>query len=149
MLHPEVPASFEDVQEAHEVALKVRIRVRDAVADPRLRGEVHDLVEPFLLEERIDGGLVGDVQVQHLQPERLAASFLEADVVIVIVVVHADNLVSPLPEGVHQLGADESGRAGHEYLHSQSVRYQPTKTGRVWGMRRPVSVRRPVARSRA
>ena len=149
MLNPEIAAGLQDVQEAHEVALQVCIRIRDAVADTRLRGEVHDLVELLLFEERVDGGLVGDVQVQHLQPEGLAASFLEADVVIVIVVVHTDNLISPLPEGVHKLGADESGRAGHEYLHSLSVHCQPTNTGRVWGMRRPVSVRRPVTRSRA
>ena len=129
MLHAEVPAGLEDVQEADEVALQIGIRVRDAIADARLGGEVHDLIELFLGEERIDGSLVGDVQAAHIQSERLAAPFLQTDVIVVVEVVDADHFVSPLPESVHELGADESGRAGHKYLHKCQFITSPRKRG--------------------
>ena len=118
MLHPEVPAGLQDVQESHQVALQVRIRVRDAIPDTGLRGEVHDLVELLLRKKSVDGVLVGQVHLPDLQAEGLAPAFLQADVVIVIVIVDSHDHVPPLLEGVHEFGTDEAGRAGDEYFHN-------------------------------
>ena len=57
-----VSACFQDVVESDEVALDVGIRVRDGIADAGLGGEVHDDGEVVLLEQAVDGGLVGEVR---------------------------------------------------------------------------------------
>ena len=51
MLHGVVPAGFEDVVEADDVALDVGVRIGDRVADSRLRGKVHHHRRPFLPED--------------------------------------------------------------------------------------------------
>ena len=61
-----VPASLQDVVEPDHVALDVRIRVLDAIADTRLSGQVHDDIEVVFLEEAVDEGLVGEVALDEL-----------------------------------------------------------------------------------
>ena len=121
MLQPEVPAGLEDVQEPDQVALQIRIRVRDAVPHSRLRGKVYDLVELLRREQPVDRLLVGQVHLPDLQPEGLAPAFLQTDVVIIVVIVDSDHLIPPLLERVHELGTDKTGRAGHEYFHRQQL----------------------------
>ena len=124
MLHPEVPAGLEDVQEPDQVALQVRIRIGDAVADAGLGGQVHDLVELLLRKEPVDGLLVGQVHLPDLEPEGLAPAFLQADVVIIVEIVDSDHLIPALLEREHQLGTDKPGRPGHEYFHSNQNNIQ-------------------------
>ena len=124
MLDPEVPARLEDVQKAHEIALQVRIRIRDAVPHPRLRGEIHDLVELLLREKLVDGLLVGQVHLPDLQPKGLAAALFEPDIVIIVIVVDSHDLIPPLLERVHELGTDKTGRAGHKYFHGNQYNIQ-------------------------
>ncbi len=57
-----VAACFQDVVESDEVALDVGIRVRDGIADSGLGGEVYDDGKVVLLEQAVDGGLVGEVR---------------------------------------------------------------------------------------
>lgn len=111
-------ASLENVEEADHVALHVGIRVRDGVTHAGLCREVHHLVKLFCGKEFVDRFLVGDVHAhkartrkrrtcEHL-PEGdfgkhasirrtetvfLQAPVLEANIVIVVDVVKADNLV--------------------------------------------------------
>lgn len=61
MLDFKVSAGFQDVVESDEVALDVGVGVRDGIADASLGGEVHDNGEVVLLEQAVDGGLVGEV----------------------------------------------------------------------------------------
>ena len=61
-----VPARLQDVVEPDHVALDVRIRVLDAVADTRLGCQVHDDIEVVFLEEAADEGLVGEVALDEL-----------------------------------------------------------------------------------
>ena len=61
-----MPASLQDVVEPDHVALDVRIRVLDAIADTRLSGEVHYDVEMLFLKETVDEGLVGEVALDEL-----------------------------------------------------------------------------------
>ena len=119
-----VPTRLQDVQEPHEIALQIRIRVRDAIPHPRLRGEIHDLVELLRREEFIDGLLVGQVHLPDLQPERLAPALLQPDIVIIVIVVDSHDLIPPLLERVHELGTDKTGRAGHKYFHGNQYNIQ-------------------------
>ena len=66
VLHRMMPACLQDVVEPDHVALDVRIRVLDAVADTRLSGQVHDDVKVVFLEETVDEGLVGKVALNEL-----------------------------------------------------------------------------------
>ena len=61
-----MPAGLQDVVEPDHVALDVRIRVLDAIADTGLSGQVHDDVEVVFLEEAVDEGLVGEVALDEL-----------------------------------------------------------------------------------
>ena len=61
-----VPAGLQDVVEPDHVALDVRIRVLDAIADTRLSSKVHDDIEVVFLEEAVDEDLVGEVALDEL-----------------------------------------------------------------------------------
>ena len=52
-------AALEDIQEADEVALHVRVGVFERIADTRLGGQVDDDLEPFVREKRFHGFPVG------------------------------------------------------------------------------------------
>jgi len=142
MLHLVVAAGLENVEEAHEVALHVGIRVRDGVAHTRLGSEVHHLVEFFLGKELVYGFLVGEVNAhkartrerrafehlpegdfgKHASIRRTETVFpqapvLEAHIVIVVDVVKPDNLVPAGRKHRHNLRGDKTRRTSHKNLH--------------------------------
>lgn len=61
-----MPARLQDVVEPNHIALDVRIRVLDAIADTGLSGQVHDDIEMVFLEEAVDESLVGEVALDEL-----------------------------------------------------------------------------------
>ena len=89
-------AGFEDIVEADEVALDVGVRVRDGIADSGLGGEVHDDSEVVLLEQAVDGRLVGEVCLDECPffagRCRKSFDFLEAFVLDVHVIVVGDGI---------------------------------------------------------
>ena len=89
-------AGFEDVVESDEIALDIGVRVRDGIADSGLGGEVHDDGEVVLLEQAVDGRLVGEVRFDECPffAGRGSESFdfLEAFVLDVHVVVVGDGI---------------------------------------------------------
>jgi len=121
-----VPARLQDVVEPDQIALDVRIRVLDAVPDPRLRREVYDDIELVLREESVDEGLVGKVALDELVgvPRGFCGLFLdfaqavllERRIVVVVQVVKADDAerLLGIQEPQHEVGAYEAGGAGDE-----------------------------------
>ena len=90
---------LEDVVEADEVGVDVRLRVVDRVAHPRLRGEVHDDVEVVLREEALDEGGVAEVTPSESEapflirlPEHPEPVLLDAGVVVAVHVVEPGDL---------------------------------------------------------
>ena len=61
VLHGMVSARLQDVVEAHDVALDIDIGVLDAVAHPRLRGQVHHNVEFIFRKQFVNKCLVRQV----------------------------------------------------------------------------------------
>ena len=118
-------AAFEDVLEADDVRVDVRVRVRDRVAHARLRGEVHDAVEPVLHEQRLHARAVGDV---HLH-EREAALWYEAReprllqrrVVVVVEVVKTHNLLAAIEKDMRDMRADEARGTSDKNCHGRSL----------------------------
>ena len=121
-----VPARLQDVVEPDHIALDVRIRVLDAVPDPRLRREVHDDIELVLRKESVDERLVGKVAFDELVGvprgrgglflDFAQAVLLERRIVVVVQVVKADDIqrLLAIQEPQHEIRADEAGGAGDE-----------------------------------
>ena len=117
-----VPAGFEDVVEADEVALDVGIGVDDAVADTGLCSEVDDDLGCVCREYVLYLCLVGDVAFDKGELSLLGfldffqAFFLQADVVVVVEVVDADDsrFREILQQSLDEVGTDETGCACHE-----------------------------------
>lgn len=96
MLHRIVAAGFEDVEEADDVRMNVTFRVRDGIADTRLRRKVHDDVRLAFEKQRVQRSLVRDVNLaEHkafaILREHLEPLFLERYVIVVCDAVHADD----------------------------------------------------------
>ena len=113
-------AGFEDVVEADEVALDVGVGVGDGVADAGLRGEVDDYVRLMLVEDFVDERFIREVALDE-GPGAEGFDFpqageLDVDVVVVVDGVEADDsgCREILEEALDEVGADESGCAGHE-----------------------------------
>lgn len=119
-------AGLQDVVEPDHVALDVRIRVLDAIADTRLRGEVHDDIEVVFLKEAVDERLVGEVALDELVGmlwgsrglllDLAQTVLLERRIIVVVQVVKTDDAerLLGIQEPQHEVGAYEAGGAGDE-----------------------------------
>ena len=97
-----MPAAFEDVQGAGDVALDVGVRVLERIAHAGLGGEVHDLVEALVREQVLDQRPVLQRAFDHAEVamgrEALGARTLERRVVIGVEIVEADDPVAALEQ---------------------------------------------------
>ena len=113
-----VAAAFEDREEAAEVAVDVGPGIDERVANSSLSGEVDDAIEAFAGEERCHCRAVGEVESLEakvpLPGELLQAILLEADVVVVVEVVDADDAVATAQQAERGVHADEAGSAGNQ-----------------------------------
>ncbi len=132
MLDFKVSAGFQNVVESDEVALDVGVGVRDGITDASLGGEVHDDGEVVLLEQAVDGGLVGEVRLDECPLFagrcREGFDFLEALILDVHVVVVGDAVEPDEFRAVvfgeqllAEIAADESGSSGDEDCLSVEV----------------------------
>ena len=90
-----VPAGFEDVKEAAEVAGGVGPRIFDRVAHAGLRGEVDHGGEAVAAEQGIDAVGIGEVEfgeAEAVAPQPFEPRHLECGVVVAVEVVEADHL---------------------------------------------------------
>ena len=121
MLHAAVAAAFEHVHEADDVAVDVGVRVLQRIAHAGLRGEVDHAVEATGLEELRHARTVGHVELDEAealvrrQPRQ--PGLLEADVVVVVEVVEADDLIAARQQAQRGGHADEAGGAGEQNFH--------------------------------
>jgi len=98
VVDPGVPAALEDVKEADEVGVDVRVGVLDRVADSGLGGEVDDDAEAVRGEEGLHLAAIGKVDADKdeavLLFKPLESGLLEGRVVVVVEVVEADDLTT-------------------------------------------------------
>ena len=66
VLYRMMTTGLQDVVEPDHIALDIRIRVLDAIADTGLGSKVHNDIEVVFLEEAVDEGLVGEVAFDEL-----------------------------------------------------------------------------------
>jgi hypothetical protein len=102
VLHLVVAAALEDVDEADQVAVDIGVGVLDRIADTGLRSEVDHLVELLGGKKLLHAGPVGDVQLDEAESGMAGQSgqpaFLEADRIVVVQVVEADDFIAARQE---------------------------------------------------
>ena len=122
MLDTVMAAAFQNVQGADDVAFDVGMRVLERVTHAGLRGEVDDLLETFLREQRFHRRAVLEIDAHHRERvvviEKRSARLLQRDVVVVVEVIEAHDRVAALQELLRGVKADEPGGACDEYLHA-------------------------------
>ena len=127
MRHTTMTAQLQHVDEAGQVAVHVGMRVLQRVTHAGLRGQVDHPGRLELIEQRGQALAVGQVELADVgvRAPRGHAITLDLRIVVVVVVVQADDALTALKQGLAGVGADESGRAGHENRHG-SVRHAAT-----------------------
>ena len=97
MLYCMVTAGLKDVVEAYQVALDIDIGIGDAISDTCLSCQVDYDLGAILREEIADKLLVGNVTSDELECRILQqlseALLLQADIVVVVHAINADNNV--------------------------------------------------------
>ena len=138
MLDPMVTTSLEDVQERRDVAVDVRIRIFQTVADAGLGGEVADQIEGLVLKKRHGPGPVFEVHLQEtaarrrihhaavgdrfqIEPAVVQTTQFQIDVVIVVEVVDAEDVHALLLQAFEHMIADESGTSRQKYFRHNSI----------------------------
>ena len=126
MLHRMMPTCFKDIVEPDHVALDVRIRILDAIADASLSGEVNNDIKMVFLEEAIYEGLVGEVALDELVGmlrggcgllfDDAQTVLLERRIIVVVEVVEADDAEGLLgiKEPQDEVGTYETGGTGNK-----------------------------------
>src|ERR1700727_628464 len=110
--------AFEYVDKADEIAGNIFVGAGNGASYSGLRRQMNDGIEIAVAEEAFPTGAVG--QVKREKPEsgtdaKLAQPrILEPRVVVVVKVVYANNLEPICKKAVDEVGADETGGAGHQ-----------------------------------
>ena len=118
----QAPAQLENVEMPRHVGLDIGVGIDQRIAHSRLGGEMEDPLDPLVgIGESLHGAAIGDVEALEGEiPETLEQRqprLLQVDVVIVVEVVDADDLIAALEQGLGGVKADETGRAGDEKAH--------------------------------
>ena len=118
MLNLIVAASFEHVQEAHEIALDVRVRMRERVAYAGLRRQVNHALETVFGEQLLDRRAVAKLLAHETETRMLLepddARLLERRIVVIVHDIETDHLISASQQPLARVIADETGSAGDQ-----------------------------------
>lgn len=89
-----MPARLENVVEANQVGLHVRVRVRNRIAHARLGSKVHDHREIVLFEQGINERFVSQITLDKREVrvlfEFLKTVFLETHIIVRVHIVKTD-----------------------------------------------------------
>ena len=120
MLDVVAPARLEDVEKPGPVAVQVGVGVLQRIAHAGLCGQMDDLRDLGLREQRIDRRLVGDVDRAQIQAAAQGRDpvMLDLRIVVVVKVVDADHGIAAREQAARHVGADEAGCAGEQNRHA-------------------------------
>src|SRR5688572_17979646 len=100
MFNAVMPAAFQDVREADEIAVYVGLRILDRVPDACLRRKMDDALGTMLSKNLRCAGAIGhvrpDIRVTGIRRPRKAfqARLLELDIIVRVETIEADDLVA-------------------------------------------------------
>src|SRR6185437_3566451 len=113
-----VAAAFENIGEADEIGVHIRMRIDQRIAHARLRGEMHDMRKPVLGEQRGNAVAVGQVELDEAEagmPGKLRETgVLQLRIVISIEIVETDNGAAAFQKSLGDVEADKPGGAGNK-----------------------------------
>lgn len=95
---PHYGGNLENIVETYQVALDIRVRIRDGITNTSLRSEIHNHREMILGEKLIDNALVGNVRL-HEGPvpaqcfDLLKSAVFDIYVVIICYRINSDDLI--------------------------------------------------------
>jgi hypothetical protein len=112
MFHCIVPASFQNVHEAREVAVHVCVGILQRIPDSGLGSQMNNDLGFFSFKEVRHTLSVGKIENAKPEPGALLQDcktiILESNFVVCIEVVHPDNIISVAQEFPRQMKTDES-----------------------------------------
>jgi len=133
VFHTAVAAPLQDVDETDEVAVDVGVGVFKGVTDPGLGSQVHHLGKSLRSEEGRNRRPIGQIYLYESETwaslELRQTRLFEADVVVIVKVVEADDFVASVEQAHCQVIPDEPGRAGDQQLcHSKNPFFSRRQT---------------------
>ena len=118
MLRRRAAAAFEHIGKAHEIAVDIGMGILDAVANPRLGGEVEHPFRPCLVPDALEPRPVGEIDEGQLETvalvEHPTATLLQSDVVIGRQIVKADHGEAVAQQPLAEVKADEARGTGDD-----------------------------------
>lgn len=116
MLHLMMTTCLENVEEADDVRVDIRARMVDAVPHTSLRREIDDNVRLILIEQRRDCRLIRQVTLdkreRRILAQDLQPALLQADIIVIIDIIKADNRRPEPQQPLRQMKADKSRSTG-------------------------------------
>ena len=116
MLNFRVPAPLEHGREADDVTVDVGERILYRVSHACLRREADHSIELFLLKQTRHTVAVSEVEAHEaevwLVHQPSESSFLEANVVVVVEIVYANDVIPARQQATRGMISDEPGGAG-------------------------------------
>ena len=107
MVWGERSTTFEDIEKGHDVTAHIGVGGVQRISDTHLGGEVNDVLKALLREERLNSGFVsqldpfkgkGTLGVFCLLDRKVDSVRLQSDIIVVVEIVYADNILSSRDE---------------------------------------------------
>ena len=123
MLRRMAPDRLQHIGKPDQIAMRVRSGVLQAVADARLRAQMHHVVRPELVIDGVERRRIRKVRLHETEPLGLfqlgQARPLQLDRIIVVEIIDPQHLRAVgLQQPLASMIADEPGRSGDENLHA-------------------------------
>ncbi len=122
MLDAIVPTAFEDVSKADEVAVNVRERILNRIPDSGLCREVYNALGFVRSEGCLNRRPISQIRTQVGVTRMVSmpgeACLLDGWIVVIVVVVDADNFVPPFKQSECDGRTDKAGRARDKDFHA-------------------------------
>ena len=113
MRHIIIPATFEDIHKALQISVDIGVRVFQRITYPGLRRQMDDAVRLFFGKDTGHRFLVLDRDTVKPEGGMVSnprkARFFQGDIVIIIQIVDAHNLVSACQQAFNAMHADKPG----------------------------------------
>ena len=118
-------AGFENVQEALDIGVKIRLGVLKRVSDPSLRGQVDDAIKFVFVKERRYCQAVSDVELDEAKAvaavQVVQARGFQSHIVIIIEIVDADDLVAPVEQSFRRVKTDKASGPCYQDFHARII----------------------------
>jgi hypothetical protein len=125
MLYRIVPAAFQYVRKAGEVAVDVGVGILQGIAHTGLGGKIHYNFRLFLIKKFRNSPSICKIgqgeSEREVSFQNGQTVLFELDVIVVVKIINPDNLMSIPQKPLRKMKADESGCASDQYAHERCL----------------------------